>query len=64
MFIGQMKYLGTSGATFTNNAIYDIVSWNGSSPIVIGDNGTVQTAAVGPDWEIHSLSVLSLKTLI
>lgn len=64
MIIGSMRYLGSTGGTFTNNAVYKIVGWNGDSAIVIGDNDTIQTAAVGTDWAVEELLVISLEQLI
>jgi hypothetical protein len=64
MQIARIKYVGTTGATFTNNAVYDVVSWSGSTATVKGDNDTVQGVALSsPDWELEYLAVMELKQL-
>ncbi len=57
MTFATVRYLGTTGATFTNDKTYDFVDWL----TVIGDDGSIQPMSIGTDWEFVSVFVLSPK---
>ncbi len=64
MQVGKVKYVGTTGATFTNNAVYDVLSWGGGSATVKGDNDSIQLVNPNdPDWDLEYLAVWELKQL-
>lgn len=64
MQIAKVKYVGTTGATFTNNQVYDVLGWSGAGATIVASNGTFHNVTPNdPDWELEYLAVLELKQL-
>ena len=64
MQIGKIRYVGTTNNDFTNNVVYDVLSWaTGGATIKNTNNIIFAVNPNGPDWKLVSVHVLELKQL-